>query len=78
VTLNLSTDQAGIVGNSTIHEMTLAPGNNTFAMTSIIDAGKVTSSMNKSGIVTLKIIGTSSVYNGQHLPYYVSCSFSST
>lgn len=73
MTLILSTAKAGVVGNTTINDMTLRPGNNTLPMTSIIDEAKVLSSMEdpKTGIVELFIIGNTSVYNGQHLTYYV-------
>jgi len=71
VTLNLSTAKHGIVGNSTILDMTLRPGDNNLPMTAIIDQAKVTDSMNAdTGIVELFIVGNSSVYNGQHLTYY--------
>jgi len=73
VTLIISTPKAGILGNSTINDMTLVPGNNTLPMTGILDQNKVLSSMNSTtGIVTLTITGNSSTYNGQHLTYYES------
>jgi len=71
VTLILATAKHGVVGNSTINDMTLRPGNNTFPMTSIIDQPLVLDSMDQTtGIVELLISGNSSVYNGQHLTYY--------
>jgi len=73
VTLSLSTAAQGVVGNATVNDMTLVPGNNTLPMTAIIDQDKVTKSMGADGMVELFILGTSSVYNGQHLTYYVSC-----
>jgi hypothetical protein len=73
VTLTLSTAKHGVVGNSSIPNMTLRPGNNTLPMTAIIDQLMVTDSMNtKTGIVELLIKGNSSIRNGQHLTYYVS------
>ena len=72
VTLSLATASAGVVGNSTILNMTIAPGNNTLPMTTIIDQTKVISSMDSEGFVEMLITGTSSVYNGQHITYYVS------
>jgi hypothetical protein len=71
VTLNLATLKAGVVGNTTINDMTLVPGNNTLPMTGIIDQTLVTESLNSSGFVTLSITGQSAIYNGQHLTYYV-------
>jgi hypothetical protein len=71
VTLTLATLKAGVVGNTTINDMTLVPGNNTLPMTGIIDQALVTESLNSSGFVTLSITGQSAIYNGQHLTYYV-------
>jgi len=69
VTLILSTTK-GVVGNSTINDMTLVPGNNSLPMTGIIDVALVSNSLN-NGFVTLSIAGQSAIYNGQHLTYYV-------
>jgi cytoskeletal protein RodZ len=70
VTLNLATAKSGIIGNSTIENMTLVPGDNNLPMTAIIDQALVTANLNSSGWITLSIIGNSSVFNGQHLTYY--------
>lgn len=70
VTLSLATAAAGVIGNATILEMTVVPGNNTLPLTAIVDQDKVISSMDKNGFVDMIITGTSSVYNGQHIPYY--------
>ena len=75
VTLSLATATEGIVGNSTILNMTIAPGNNTLPMTAIVDQTKVISSMDSDGFVDMIITGTSSVYNGQHITYYVGSLF---
>jgi hypothetical protein len=69
VTLDLSTAAAGIVGNCTINDMTLVPGNNSFAMSGVLDQSKVLKSM-VNGMVDLIIVGRSAVYDGQHLLYY--------
>jgi len=69
VTLILSTEKEGVVGNSTILNFTLKPGDNSLPMTGIIEQPKVIDSM-VNGIVELLIVGNSSVYNGQHLTYY--------
>ena len=73
VTLSLATAAAGVIGNATILEMTVVPGNNTLPLTAIIDQDKVISSTDKNGFVDMIITGTSSVFNGQHIPYYVRC-----
>lgn len=73
VTLILSTKIAGVVGNSTINNMTLVPGNNTLPMTAIVDQAGVISSMDsKTGFVSMIITGKNATYNGEHLTYYVS------
>lgn len=73
VTLILSTAKDGVVGNSTIENMTLVPGDNNLPMTAIIDQALVIDSMNvTTGIVEMLIEGKYAVYNGQHLTYYVS------
>ncbi|KAF5878860.1 uncharacterized protein Bfra_001031 [Botrytis fragariae] len=70
VTLELST-AAGVVGNSTIANMTLVPGNNTLPMTGTMDQTKVLGSADlTTGIVQLSIVGKSAIYNGEHLVYY--------
>jgi hypothetical protein len=62
------------LGNATINDMTLVPGNNTLPMSGIIDQTLIAASLNSSGFVTLSIAGQSAIYNGQHLTYYVrSC-----
>jgi len=71
VTMSLSTAQMGTVGNTTINDMTLVPGNNTLPMTGIMDQLLVLGSMDKTtGLVTLDIVGQSAVRNGEHLVYY--------
>jgi hypothetical protein len=75
VTLALSTTK-GIVGNTTINDMTLVPGNNTLPMTGIMDQALVSLSLNNTGFVELEIVGQSAVYHGEHLVYYVSTFFS--
>jgi hypothetical protein len=71
VTLSLETLKSGLVGNATILNLTIAPGNNSLPMTAVVDQTKVLSSMDSDGFVEMVITGTSSVYNGQHIPYYV-------
>jgi hypothetical protein len=61
------------IGNSTIQNFVLKPGNNSYFMTGYADAlevfGLVTSDY-KNGILPLTITGNSSIYNGEHLTYY--------
>jgi hypothetical protein len=64
-----------VVGNATIPDMTLVPGNNTLPMTGIINQILVTASLDKAGMVDMQITGQSAVYNGEHLTYYVSSHF---
>lgn len=72
MTLSLSTAQKGIVGNATILEMTIRPGDNILPMTAFLNQADILGSMDaKTGIVELQIEGISSIRNGQHLTYYV-------
>ena len=75
VTLSLETLKEGNVGNATILNLTIAPGNNTLPMSAVVDQTKVLSSMDSDGFVEMSITGTSSVYNGQHITYYVGSLF---
>lgn len=72
VTFDLSTEKSGVVGNATINDFVLVPGENTLPMKAIIDQPKVLASLNAAGKVNMTIIGKTAVYNGQHLTYYVS------
>jgi len=69
VTLSLAT-AAGIIGNATIMDMTIVPGDNSFPMNAIINQTETISAMDSAGYVDMIITGTSSVYNGVHIPYY--------
>jgi len=69
VTLSLATP-LGVVGNTTINNMILRPGNNTLPLTGILDQSLVTASLNETGWVTMQIKGLSSISHGQHLTYY--------
>jgi len=70
VTLIISTALGGVIGNASIPNMTLKPGNNTLPMFGTLDQTKVLASVNKTGFVELLIAGNSAIYNGQHLTYY--------
>jgi len=69
VTMSLSTAKSGFVGNATINNMTLKPGNNSLPLIGLLNQTAVLSSMD-NGFVDLLITGQESVYNGEHLPYY--------
>jgi len=69
VTLSLSSIKSGFIGNATINNMTLKPGNNSLPLTGLLNQTAVINSMD-NGIVDLLITGQESVYNGNHLPYY--------
>ncbi|KAG9242033.1 hypothetical protein BJ878DRAFT_426769 [Calycina marina] len=61
------------VGNATINDMTLVPGDNNLPMTAIVDQAALTTAAlatGANGYVNLTITGTSAVYNGQQLTYY--------
>jgi hypothetical protein len=55
--------------------MTIAPGNNTLPMTAYVNKTQIVSAMDSEGFVDLIITGTSAVYNGQHIVYYVCALF---
>lgn len=61
-----------LIGNSTIADLTLKPGNNTVDMRSTTNQSLVLQKLPtyKGGILPVDIVGNSSVYNGQHLTYY--------
>ncbi|KAI9695299.1 MAG: hypothetical protein M1820_008706 [Bogoriella megaspora] len=72
VTFNV--DVAGQnIGTSTLYDLILRPGNNTYPMRSTTNQttvlGLITSKY-KDGVLPLDITGDSVVYNGVHLPYF--------
>jgi len=78
VTLNLTTAKDGVIGNATILDFTLKPGDNNIPMSAYINQTLVLSSMNSSGFVDIDVIGTSSVFNGEHITYYEKALSSNT
>ena len=61
------------IGTSMLNDLTLKPGDNTVSMRSIINQTLVigaVASTYKDGMLPVEITGNSSVYNGQHLPYF--------
>lgn len=57
---------------ATILNLTISPGDNNLPMTAVVNETLITQSLDSSGLVTMFIIGNSSVYNGNHITYYVS------
>jgi hypothetical protein len=72
VTLSLATKVSGVVGNATLLNLTITPGNNTFPMAATLDQAKALASTDANGFMDVSITGTSVIYNGQHITYYVS------
>ncbi|OBT70350.1 hypothetical protein VE03_00108 [Pseudogymnoascus sp. 23342-1-I1] len=70
VTMNISTNEKGLIGNRTIGNFVLKPGKNLLPMTSIVDTGLALGSVDDKGIVNMIIVEQTAVYNGVHLPYY--------
>lgn len=61
------------IGNTTIADLVLRPGNNTVPMRSTVNQTLIIQAIAvvyKDGIVPVDIVGNTSVYNGQHLPYF--------
>ena len=61
------------IGNNTFANLTLNPGNNTVTFTGISNQTAVLNLIKTkytNGILPVTIIGNSSIYNGQHLPYF--------
>lgn len=71
MTLDISTEQEGVIGNATVNDFTLKPGNNELPMSAFVNETLALKSMQPDGMVDLMIIGQTSVNNGVHLPYFV-------
>lgn len=69
--MHISTQEKGLIGNSTIDNFVLKPGQNLLPMHAIVDTSLALGSVDKQGMVTMIIVGQTAVYNGVHLPYYV-------
>lgn len=72
VTLNLYVG-GQYIGNNTIPNLTLIPGNNVFNFTGVSDQTTVLDLITTNytnGILPVTIIGNSSIVNGQHIPYF--------
>ena len=65
--------QGQYIGNATLENLVLTPGDNNIQMRAISDQLKVIQLIESNytnGILPIDIIGNSSVYNGQHLTYF--------
>jgi len=72
VTLNLYVGDQ-YIGNNTIPDLTLIPGNNVFNFTGVSEQTTVINLITQNytnGILPVTIIGNSSIVNGQHIPYF--------
>ncbi|OBT88356.1 hypothetical protein VE02_02281 [Pseudogymnoascus sp. 03VT05] len=70
VMMHISTKEKGLIGNSTIDNFVLKPGQNLLPMNAIVDTALALGSVDKQGMVNMIIVGQTAVYNGVHLPYY--------
>lgn len=62
-----------LLATSTLSDFVLVPGNNTVQMRSVVNQTILIDAIGlvyKDGILPVNIVGQSSVYNGQHLPYF--------
>ena len=62
-----------LIGNSTLSNLVLKPGNNTVPMKAIVDQALVITQLAtnfKDGILPVDIVGQSVVFGGEHLPYF--------
>ncbi len=64
--------EGDLVGYSAINDLVLRPGDNTVDMRSTTNQSLVLSKLSRfsDGILPVDIVGNSSIYNGQRLPYY--------
>ncbi|ELR05649.1 hypothetical protein GMDG_07492 [Pseudogymnoascus destructans 20631-21] len=72
VVMHISTKEKGLIGNSTIDNFVLKPGQNLLPMNAIVDTALALGNVGKQGMVNMIIVGHTAVYNGVHLPYYES------
>ncbi|MCJ1464196.1 hypothetical protein MMC07_002809 [Pseudocyphellaria aurata] len=65
--------QGDFIGTSLLSDVVLRPGNNTMPMRSTVNQtlviAKIVSDF-QDGLLPIDIVGNSSVYHGQHLPYF--------
>ena len=60
-----------LIGNSTLENLVLKPGNNTVPMKAAADPFKLLPLLSKyDGKLPIEIVGKSAVYNGENLPYF--------
>ena len=72
VTLSMSVDGTP-VGDATINDMILAPGDNTMEMRAVTNQTAVLGfifNQYKDGILPIDVVGNTTTFNGQPIPYY--------
>jgi hypothetical protein len=73
VTLTMSVDGT-VIGNATIPDLSLTPGNATHPLFATVDTTAVVGLLSQPdyhcGILPVEIAGNQSIYNGQELTYY--------
>lgn len=72
LTMDMYTDDI-LIGNSTLPNVVLKPGNNTLPLRAVVNQTAVVTLLftkYKCGIFPIDIVSKQTVYNGQDLPYY--------
>lgn len=72
VTLSMSVDGSE-VGSATIQDMTLAPGDNRLEMRAVTNQTAVLGfifNQYKDGVLPIDVVGNTTTFNGQTIPYY--------
>lgn len=61
-----------MIGNATIPNLTLRPGDNRFPMIGTLNTTLILGALDRleDGVLNVNITGQEAVYNGQHLTYY--------
>lgn len=79
--MDLSTNDT-FLGQSTINNLVLKPGNNTVPMLSTLDQDKLLGLLGQlpegTYTIPLTIVGNSSVYDGQDIPYFTAALLENT
>ena len=73
--MSISTANEGLIGNCTVSDFTLGPGDNHMPISVLVNTSLALQSTNSDGMLDLIIVGQTSTYNGVHLLYYVSSSY---
>ncbi|KAL4929282.1 DUF3712 domain-containing protein [Aspergillus undulatus] len=73
LTLDVSAGNGTAVGQSFLNDLILEPGNNTVPMLSALDTDLLIEFVGEIGsTLPLTIVGNSSVYNGEEIPYFTA------